>query len=372
MKKLSFIFLLFFTTISQIQAFNSFNLEVSQRFGENEGETYLSPLIIDLGNIETNKLSFFINENDYFIFGNDFSKITNSRQDVSIKETQTLNGNKVLNFDFENSFSGTIKLSGVFIRTYNERITGAKIGIDYNSDGKIDSYSKNVVELDKNGRYNDNMKPLAVGNVEYNLTNTGKTIEINFKHGVDLDNNGTFITITKNNEYSYFYEQFIPKISTGSFVYHKLDLENNTYEIKLFSKDDYYLNDDFFIIKLSKDDLVLDKTQTVSLTNTGTVINTSTGETISQTGIITNTGEIILDKQEMIIDKILPIFKTKSFNDFMIKFDNRLDKREYKKEVRVVRNEIIQLLKDYEDKKITKTFVKSELKRLSIEFKKVW
>jgi len=56
----------------------------------------------------------------------------------------------------------------------------------------------------------------------------------------------------------------------------------------------------------------------------------------------------------------------------MLAFDKKLDKREYKKEVRVVRNSIIQLLKDYEDKKITKIFVKSELKRLVSEFGKVW
>lgn len=116
---------------------------------------------------------------------------------MSIKKVQTLNWNKVLNFDFENSFSWTIKLSWVFIRTYNERITGAKIWIDYNSDWQIDSYSTNVVELDKNWRYSDNMKPLAVSDIEYNLTNTWKTIEIDFKHWVDLDNNWTFITITK-------------------------------------------------------------------------------------------------------------------------------------------------------------------------------
>jgi hypothetical protein len=56
----------------------------------------------------------------------------------------------------------------------------------------------------------------------------------------------------------------------------------------------------------------------------------------------------------------------------MIKFDKKLDTREYKKEVRVIRNEIIQLLKNYEDKKINLKFVKSELVRLVNEFKKVW
>lgn len=56
----------------------------------------------------------------------------------------------------------------------------------------------------------------------------------------------------------------------------------------------------------------------------------------------------------------------------MLKFDNRLDKREYKKEVRVVRNEIMQVLKDYEDKKVNKIFVKKELVRLIVEFGKVW
>jgi hypothetical protein len=56
----------------------------------------------------------------------------------------------------------------------------------------------------------------------------------------------------------------------------------------------------------------------------------------------------------------------------MIAFDKKLDKKDYKKEVRIIRNSIIQLLKDYEDKKILKSFVISELKRLVSEFKKVW
>jgi len=45
---------------------------------------------------------------------------------------------------------------------------------------------------------------------------------------------------------------------------------------------------------------------------------------------------------------------------------------ESKKEVRVIRNEIIQLLKEYEYKNITKIFAKSKLLRLIIEFKKLF
>lgn len=73
MKKLFFIFLLFFTTISQIQAFNSFNLEVSQRFWEMSEKLTFSfdNRFMKHWNKQT---FFFINENDYFIFSNDFSK----------------------------------------------------------------------------------------------------------------------------------------------------------------------------------------------------------------------------------------------------------------------------------------------------------
>jgi len=142
----------------------------------------------------------------------------------------------------------------------------------------------------------------------------------------------------------------------------------------MISKDQYYFTNNPFVVKLDKTNLVDLPTSSTGVleTNTWTIINTGTWETISQTWSLTNTWEIIVDKQEIIIDKILPIFKTKSFSDFMIVFDKKIDKREYKKEVRIIRNNIIKLLKDYEDKKINLKFVRSELVKLVVEFVKVW
>lgn len=54
----------------------------------------------------------------------------------------------------------------------------------------------------------------------------------------------------------------------------------------------------------------------------------------------------------------------------MIKFDKILDKREYTKKLRVIRNDIIKLLKDYEDKKVWVIFVKNKLIRLWVELRK--
>jgi len=105
--------------------------------------------------------------------------------------------------------------------------------------------------------------------------------------------------------------------------------------------------------------------------NTG-VLETNTWTIIKTEVVNTLTWEIIVDKQEIIIDKFLPIFKTKTLSDFMLKFDKKIDKREYKKEVRIIRNNIIKLLKDYEDKKNNLKFVRSELVKLVVEFVKVW
>ncbi len=68
----------------------------------------------------------------------------------------------------------------------------------------------------------------------------------------------------------------------------------------------------------------------------------------------------------------MPVFQTKGYTDFMVFFDKIIDQKEYKKEVREIRNQIINLIKDYEDKKVIKYFVINELKRLASEFKKVY
>ena len=56
----------------------------------------------------------------------------------------------------------------------------------------------------------------------------------------------------------------------------------------------------------------------------------------------------------------------------MTKFDAMIDRKGYDKEVRIVRNEIIKVIKDYEDRVIWKSFAVSELKRLAMEFKKLF
>ncbi len=68
----------------------------------------------------------------------------------------------------------------------------------------------------------------------------------------------------------------------------------------------------------------------------------------------------------------MPVFKVKGYTDFMILFDRMIDRREYKREVREIRNQIITSIKNYEDNKISKYFVILELKRLISEFKKVF
>jgi hypothetical protein len=72
------------------------------------------------------------------------------------------------------------------------------------------------------------------------------------------------------------------------------------------------------------------------------------------------------------IDKYLPTFKTESFAIFMFKFDNIIDKKEYKETVRVARNDIIKLLKDYEDKKVSRLSIRFKLKNLIIKFVEVY
>ena len=57
------------------------------------------------------------------------------------------------------------------------------------------------------------------------------------------------------------------------------------------------------------------------------------------------------------IERYMPVFKVKGYTDFMILLDRMIDRREYKREVREIRNQIITSIKNYEDNKISKYFV---------------
>jgi len=367
MKKLLVIFVWIFL-YSNTFAFD-FNLSNYQRFDENAWIQNIWNIILDTKEKEIKNFNLVISNNDYFIFDNYLDLIS---IDNWIWNYLLSSWNKKLYINLSNSFSWKLNISWIKARFYDEEIRDAKIGIDYDNDWIIDVYSTNYLDLEENNRYSDTMRPLPVSEVKYNLSNSGNTINLSWISSLDLDANSTLVTMKKNNEYGNFFEKSVYKNEKQELSYTWLDLSNNTYEISIFSKDNYYVTDKPFVIKLDKTNLVdLPTNSTGALeTNTWTTVNTWT---IINTEVVNiSTWKINTEEKEIIIDKIIPIFKTKSFSDFMIVFDKKIDKREYKKEVRVVRNDIIKLLKDYEDKKITKIFVKKELKRLVWEFGKVW
>ena len=59
------------------------------------------------------------------------------------------------------------------------------IGLDYTGTTDPDTYTTNMIELDENGRYSDNMMPLSASNPSYEAT--GNSVKVYRDKSPDLD-----------------------------------------------------------------------------------------------------------------------------------------------------------------------------------------
>ncbi len=371
MKKILFVLLVSLFYL-QVSAFD-FNTSNHQEFDENAWIQNLSNLSIDIKGIEIKDIRFIIDSKDYFIFDNDLTNIN-----TEFTKKTLSNWNKELVLWLENSFSWQLNISWIKIRLYDQEIRWAKIGLDYNNDWIIDMYSTNYIDLEENDRYGDNMKPLPITNLIETII-SDNSISFVWSWSIDLDSFWTLIRVYKNNDYWPFIENFIWKTEQQKFTLDNLDLTNN-YKLEFYSKDNYYLTDKPVLINLN--DLFKNNDVSTWSTNTGT-LNTSTWTTVStwvvdslvepNTSTWTTTDANILEIEKIFqSDKYLPTFKTISFNTFMVKFDKIIDKKLYKEEVRIARNDIIKLLKDYEDNRVSRLTIRSKLKNLIIKFVEVY
>lgn len=338
MKKLFVLFALL-SWISMTYALD-FNISNYQKFDENAGMKGLWDVIIDTQWESVQKFTLSISDTDYLIFDAAVSAVADDRADVTIEDISPLSGNKKLVIEFAEPMIGKITLSGIQVRLYDRKIRWAKIGIDYKGDTVPDAYSTNYIDLDDNNRYSDTMRVLPITNLKEEVT--GNTIKFTWTASIDLDTVWTLVRTYKSTEFVPLKETFIGKDETQEILIDGLDRKNN-YRFEFHAKDNYYLTNTPVVFRL-----------------------VSVSDDIEEEAIPNEPGSI----PEQDIEKIMPVFTTKVFANFMVKFDALISQKTYKKEVIEIRNNIITTLKKYEDKKISKTLFKSELTRLATEFKK--
>lgn len=246
-------------------------------------------------------------------------------------------------FKFWDDFS----ISWLKVVIYDRQST-QNIWIDINSDGIADIFSSYYIRVNDVLSYHDDLAPSEVFDFTWNLNLN--TLTLNGKAPGDIDFQA-FQIYTYDASWNKLRDYFTPLLNN-----YTIDTTNlSGFVVKTV---DYRANySTWLTFKLSDFKWLVDNS--ISSENTQTWILVSTG----QTSLTTDTWVVKM------IDKLLPTFKTKSFNDFMIVFDSIIDKKTYKEETRIIRNKIIQLLKDYEDKKVTKIFTVTELKKLIISFK---
>jgi len=365
MKKILFIILFFFIYFLQTNALELYLEQWDQWFYINQIKE-ISPIIIKVNSwsiiTKNNWFSLQIDTDSNFRFLNDLSKINISWSWWSkiwtwFSLTPDLRSIKFNVLEDLNLWDNII-ISWLQIITFKPQWF-KYIWIDINWDLQTDYQTYNGIRIYEDYIYSDIYSPSEIFNLTWSIDNENSII-LNADMPWDIDLQAILIeNLDLNNNIisSYF------KTEIKNFSY---KLSNDIKKIK-FKTVDFRANYSSWLIY---DINYFINNQSWSTINNST--NTSTWEIIFQTWTLTNTWEVIIDKQEIIIDKIIPNFKTKTLANFMIAFDKKIDKRDYKKEVRIVRNEIIQLLKDYEDKKINLKFVRSELVKLVVEFVKVW
>lgn len=382
MKKIIYILLacLFFT---QANAFE-FNMQNYQEFDENAWLQLLSPLSIDTNWIEVNKISFYISNQDYFIFDSDLNSFDNI-----FSEKVLQNWNKKLTLTFEKSFSWKLDISWIKIRLYDNEINWAKIGLDYNNDEIIDIYTSNYINLEENDRYNDSMKTLPITNLETEII-WENSIKFKWIWSVDLDSIWTLIKIYRNNEYWPFTEKFIWKNESQEYILDNLDLINN-YKIEFYSKDNYYLTDSFLSLNINElfineeneeNDICI---QVISYAINPDNSNCETFNTpcdIPSNYEKVNICPVIIPQIEE-IKKYEWNFSTKNkaiLDKFTLVIDNFISKKikkditiEQKNQITEVRNKIIKQLEKYDStkNKFEKKLVINDLVKLIIELKNI-
>ncbi len=370
MKKL-IIFIISLLFVSQASAFSIFSQD-TQIFYIWAWVKDLLPIKINIENdneiTKNNSFSLVIQDDATVRFSQDFSSLSISWSWSSkVISWLTLMPNlRVIKFKVTDDFKkgDNLVISWLKIIVYSNVQGDRWVWADLNNDWIIDYQNGNGIRVTNDNSYSDILWPSEVFNFTWSLINNKVTMSADMPWDVDFQ----WVQIDNLD---------ITWKVVGSFF--RYDINNFSYDLSMWVEAIRIRTVDtranYSVWLLFPISVLKPKVEVISSSTwTLTPVVTNTGITSTWTTVSTGTVDVeeIVDtpaiEEIFMVDKYLPIFKSTSFNTFMIKFDKIIDKKAYKEEVRKARNEVITLLKKYEDKKITKTKFKIELKKTIINF----
>ncbi len=373
MKKI-IIFVVSLLFVSQVNALN-LNLQDNQTFFPGAWIKDLSPITVNIDNdneiTKEKSFSIVLQEDSNIRFSSDVSWITVSWTGASkiLTGATILPNMRVIQFKVSDNFLkwDNFIITWVKIIIYTKAQWWKPVWIDINWDGVSDFQTLNTVRVDSTYSYSDQLAPSEVFNFTWSIVDNNVVMSSDMPGDLDfqwvqIDNIWVDWHIVSSffrqdmNNFSYALQQGVDSIRVRT-----VDVRAN-YSTGLLLLVSVLKNKDIIVSTWSTDTGSLD-------TSTWTTVSTWELDTSTWTTTEVNISEI---EKIFMIDKYLPTFKTESFAIFMFKFDNIIDKKEYKETVRVARNDIIKLLKDYEDKKVSRLSIRFKLKNLIIKFVEVY
>lgn len=228
------------------------------------------------------------------------------------------------------------------------KVQGDKsIWVDINGDLEADYQSINSLRVTNSNSYSDLLSPSEVFNFTWSLV--GNKITLNSEMPWDVDFQWVQID---NLDKSW-------KVLSGFFRY---DMNNFSYDLPLYIEsikirtiDDRTNYSSWLLFSV-------ESLKAPVITSTWTTSSTGTEFSTGHIDDIINDIEIPSIEEILKVEKVIPTFKRKSFTSFMTKLDIIINKKAYKESIMNSRNDLISLLKNYEDKKVTRASFKSKLK----------
>lgn len=294
------------------------NLSNSMRLSENEWVVALPIVSVNFWLTQINSFDLVIDPSDYLIFHTP----SNIQLNGNIINTSVSLDHKRLTFVW--NFSWAINIDWIKIRSYDQKIYWAKLWLNYMWDSATDTYTTNIIQQDQDGRYTDNMPPLAISNLQYTLS--WNNINLTRDYSPDLDLISTIVEIYKNNAYLRYYTIWAKDTTT---TIKDLDITKDNFKIVVYSKDIYYMSDPT-TVEIPKQTIVIDQS------------------TWSHSTWIT---------------KYVPSINLTFFNNIITRLDNNISQyTDWADSIINKRNLFIQFLEDFMTKKIRSSQFAKQIK----------
>ena len=135
---------------------------------------------------------------------------------------------------FDNNDNNIVTLDGLKIRTYDDTVDNAHIGLDIDNDS-VSDYSTTRYITVTDDENTDNTKPLPVKDLDYTINN--KDIILSWTKSPSLDTVRQVVRIYKN--WNYYMDKYLTA-GDETITLKNYYTSNDTYAIEVYAKDQYY------------------------------------------------------------------------------------------------------------------------------------